>query len=64
MNSLSLLALTGGWVGARLIEASNRRLSPPERRLAVATVSGLATAAEGIRFSRTAPGGAVPLRDG
>jgi hypothetical protein len=72
VNSLSLLALTGGWVGARLNEASNRRLSSPERRLAVAkdalvgltAVSGIATAAAGIRFSRMAPGGAVPLRDG
>ena len=35
INSLSLLAVTGGWVGARLDEASNRRLSPPERRLAL-----------------------------
>jgi hypothetical protein len=72
VNSLSLLAVTGGWLGARLNEASNRRLSPPERRLALAkdalvgvtAVSGIATAAEGIRFSRTAPAGAVPLRDG
>ena len=72
VNSLSLLAVTGGWLGARLNEASNRRLSPPERRLALAkdalvgitAVTGIATAAEGIRFSRTAPGGAVPLRDG
>jgi len=72
VNALSLLAVTGGWLGARLNEASNRRLSPPERRLALAkdalvgvvTVTGLATAAEGMRFSKQAPGGAVPLRDG
>ncbi|HET8952844.1 MAG TPA: hypothetical protein VFN44_20140, partial [Solirubrobacteraceae bacterium] len=72
INSLSLLAVTGGWAGARLDEAANRRLSPPERRLALAkdvlvgvvAVSGLATAAEGMRFARTAPDGAVPLRDG
>jgi hypothetical protein len=72
VNSLSLLALTGGWAGARLNEAAPSRLSLPERRLAlakdalvgVAAVSGLATAAEGIRFSRTAPAGAVPLSDG
>ena len=72
VNSLSLLALTTGWVGARLDEAADRRLSPAERRLARAkdvlvgavTVTGLATAAQGIAFSRTAPGGAVPLTDG
>jgi hypothetical protein len=72
INSLSLLAVTTGWLGARLDEASDGRLSPPERRLArakdvlvgVVAVTGIATAAEGVRFSRSAPDGAVPLRDG
>jgi len=72
INSLSLLAVTTGWVGARLNEAADRRLSPEERRLArakdvlvgVVAVTGLATAAEGMRFAKTAPDGAVPLRDG
>ena len=72
INSLSLLAVTAGWVGARLDEAADRRLSPSERRLArakdvmvgVVALTGLATAAEGMRFARTAPGGAVPLQDG
>jgi hypothetical protein len=30
----------------------------------VVAVTGVATAVEGVRFSRDAPGGAVPLRDG
>jgi len=72
IQSLSLLAVTGGWVGARLNEAGDDKLSPVERRLArgkdvlvgVVAVTGLATAAEGVRFSRSAPDGAVPLRDG
>jgi hypothetical protein len=72
INSVSLLAVTTGWLGARLNEAADRRLSPGERRLArakdvlvgVVAVTGLATAAEGMRFAKTAPGGAVPLRDG
>jgi hypothetical protein len=72
INSLSLLAVTTGWVGARLDEAADRRLSPAERRLARAkdvlvgavAITGLATAAEGMRFARSAPSGAVPLRDG
>ncbi len=72
VNSLSLLAVTAGWAGARLNEAGDSRLSPVERRLArakdvlvgVVTVSGLATAVTGVRFSRSAPGGSVPLRDG
>jgi hypothetical protein len=72
INTLSLLAVSTGWLGARLDEASDSRLSPPERRLARAkdvlvaavAVIGLATAAEGVRFARIAPGGAVPLADG
>ena len=72
VNTLSLLAVTTGWLGARLDEAADRRLSPPERRLArakdvlvaVVAAAGLATAAQGVRFARTVPDGAVPLADG
>ena len=72
VNSLSLLAVTAGWIGARAEEARPKHLSPAERRLAAAkdvlvgvvAVTGVATAAQGIRFARQAPGGAVPLRDG
>jgi hypothetical protein len=72
INSLSLAAVVGGWIGARLNESADRRLSPDERRLAytkdalvaLVAATGLATAAEGMRFARMAPDGAVPLRDG
>lgn len=73
INSLSLLAVAGGWYGARAEEARGRgKLTARERRLAhvkdalVGTmlVSGAVTAVEGIRFSKQAPGGAVPLEDG
>jgi hypothetical protein len=72
INSAALLAVVGGWVGARVNEARPRSLSPRERALAtgkdaaVAAVAatGIATAITGIRFSRTAPEGAVPLEDG
>jgi hypothetical protein len=72
VNSLSLAAVTTGWLGARLNESANSKLSDDERRLAYAkdalvglvAATGLATAAEGMRFSRMAPDGAVPLRDG
>ena len=72
VNSLSLLAVIAGWLGARTGEASAARLSPVERRLAVAkdalvgvvAVTGVATGIEGVRFSSQAPGGAVPLEDG
>jgi hypothetical protein len=72
INTLSLLAVGTGWVGARLNEASDARLSARERRLArakdvlvgVVAATGLATATQGMRFARSAPDGAVPLRDG
>jgi hypothetical protein len=72
VNSLSLAALTAGWLGARAEEARPRHLSRAERRLAVAkdvlvgvvSVTGLAAAAQGVKFAREAEGGAVPLSDG
>jgi hypothetical protein len=72
INSVSLLAVAAGWVGARLNEAADSKLSADERRLArakdvlvgVVAVTGLATAAEGMRFAGKAPGGGVPLTDG
>jgi hypothetical protein len=72
INSLSVLAVVSGWAGARLNEAAPSRLSREEQRLAIAkdalvgviAVSGLAMGAEGMRFAKSAPGGAVPLEDG
>ena len=72
VNSVSLLAVVAGWAGARAGEARPRNLSDAEGRLALAkdvlvgvvAVTGLATAAQGVRFARQAPGGAVPLTDG
>jgi hypothetical protein len=71
-NSLALAAVVGNWAGARLTETSDRFLSERERRLARAkdvavaavAVTGIASAVEGVRFSHSAPGGAVPLRSG
>jgi hypothetical protein len=72
IQSVGLAAVVGGWTLARAQEARDDRLSPAERRLArakdalvgVVTLTGAATAAAGIRFSHTAPDGAVPLQDG
>ncbi len=72
INGLGLAAVVAGWAGARANEARNDRLSPEERRLAylkdglvaLTAVTGLATAAQGVRFSKMEPGGAVPLSDG
>ena len=72
IQGLSLLAVVGGWAGARAAEARPSRLGAREKRLALAkdvltgtsAAAGLATAATGMRFARSAHGGAVPLRDG
>jgi hypothetical protein len=72
INSISLVAVTAGWVGARANEAADRRLSAQERRLSrtkdvlvgLVAATGLASAAQGMRFASLAPNGAVPLRDG
>ena len=72
VNTLSVLAVMAGWSGARARESADSQLSDAERRLArakdvlvgVVALTGLATAVEGVRFARIAPGGAVPLLDG
>ena len=72
INALSLAAVTAGWLSARATETRPALLSRREESLsrgkdgllAAVAVSGIATAWSGIRFSRLAPGGAVPLEDG
>ena len=73
VNTIGLVAMTAGWAGARAEEARGAgKLTGRERALArvkdglVGTVfvTGVLTAVEGIRFSRQAPHGAVPLADG
>jgi hypothetical protein len=72
VNSLSLLAVLGGWLGARSYEAADTRLSPTERKLArgrdvavaAVAVTGVASAVAGVQFGKSAPGGAVPLESG
>lgn len=72
VNSAALTAILLGWGGARLGEARPSLLSPQERKLALAkdvavgavAVTGLGSAAAGVRFARTAPDGAVPMKTG
>lgn len=72
VNSLSLVAVTVGWLGARAGEAANANLTDAEQRFAVArdvllgavAVSGVATGVAGMQFAKSAPDGAVPLADG
>jgi hypothetical protein len=72
VNGLGLAAVVAGWAGARANEARDDRLSGAERRLAyvkdglvaLTAATGIATAVQGVRFSRMEPNGAVPLTDG
>ena len=72
VNFLALGAVVGGWAAARAGESRPALLSGAERKLAVAkdaavvavAVTGIASAVEGIRFSRTAAHGAVPMETG
>jgi len=72
VNALGVAAVVAGWAGARAGEASPGTLSEREETLAKAkdlavgavALTGVAAAVEGLRFARSAPGGAVPLEDG
>ncbi len=72
VNLVALGAVVGGWAGARADEARPRMLSGRERGLAVAkdaavaavATTGIAAAAQGMRFAGTEPDGAVPLETG
>jgi len=72
VNGLSLLGIVSGWLGARAFEAQPDKLTKRERRIATAkdvltgviAVTGLASAALGMRFYEIADDGGVPMRDG
>jgi hypothetical protein len=68
VNSLSLAAVIAGWAGERLGDGRGRRDDSLTRAKDIAVgavaVTGLAAAAEGVRFARACPDGAVPLADG
>ncbi len=72
VNSAALTAIVLGWGGARLGEARPALLSPTERRLALVkdaavgavAITGIGSAAAGMRFARSAPDGAVPMKTG
>ena len=72
VNGLSLAAVIAGWAGARAGEARPEMLSERERRLALAkdaavgavALTGIAAAAQGMRFASMEPEGAIPLADG
>jgi hypothetical protein len=58
-NSVGLAGIVGGWA----LERSGP-LGPRDVAVAAVAVTGVASAIEGVRFGRSAPGGAVPLESG
>jgi hypothetical protein len=58
-NSLGLAGVVGGWA----LERSGP-VGPRDLAVAAVAVTGVASAIEGVRFGRSAPGGAVPLESG
>ena len=72
VSSLSLATVLVTWIGARTYETRGPLLSERERTLTRAkdiavgavAVTGLASAATGVRFGKAAPEGAVPLESG
>jgi len=58
-NSVGLAGILGGWA----LERSGP-VGPRDIAVAAVAVTGVASAIEGVRFGRSAPGGAVPLESG
>src|SRR3954469_7264855 len=58
-NSLGLAGIVGGWAAER-----SGPLGVRDVAVAAVAVTGVASAVEGVRFGRSAPGGAVPLESG
>ncbi|MEA2423459.1 MAG: hypothetical protein QOF55_2558 [Thermoleophilaceae bacterium] len=58
-NSLGLAGVIGGWA----LERSGP-VGAKDVAVAAVAVTGVASAIEGVRFGRSAPGGAVPLQSG
>jgi hypothetical protein len=64
VNSLSLAGVIAGWAGARRAEAGSPLARAKDAAVAAVALTGVASAIEGVRFGRSAPGGAVPLQSG
>jgi hypothetical protein len=64
VNSLSLVAVVGGWLLSRDNVRDPDMVRAKDVAVAAVTVMGVASAAAGVRFGKAAPGGAVPLDSG
>jgi hypothetical protein len=60
-NSIGLAGVVGGWAVERGTDSTIR---PQDLAVAAVAITGIASAIEGVRFGRAAPGGAVPMRSG
>jgi hypothetical protein len=58
-NSLGLAGVVGGWTMER-----SGPIGVQDVAVAAVAVTGVASAIEGVRFARSAPGGGVPLQSG
>jgi hypothetical protein len=72
INSLALVTLVSTWIASRRVALTGLRVSRRQRTavlvkdvtVGAVVVTGLASAAGGVGFARSAPGGAVPVDSG
>jgi hypothetical protein len=64
VNSLSLVAVVGGWVATRGQKREPAVTRAKDVAVAAVAATGVASAIAGVRFGKAAPGGAVPLESG
>jgi hypothetical protein len=64
VNSLSLAAVVGGWLATRDQIRDRDLVRAKDVAVGAVTLTGVASAAAGVRFGKAAPGGAVPLDSG
>ena len=64
VNSLSLLAVVGGWLATRDQAPDPDLVLAKDVAVGAVTLTGVASALAGVRFGKAAPGGAVPLDSG
>jgi hypothetical protein len=64
VNSLSLVAVVGGWLLARDQVRDRDLVRAKDVAVGAVAATGIASALAGVRFGKAAPGGAVPLDSG
>ncbi|MEA2426969.1 MAG: hypothetical protein QOF37_597 [Thermoleophilaceae bacterium] len=64
VNSLSLAAVLAGWLTTRDEIGDPQVARAKDAAVGAVALTGIASALEGVRFARSAPGGSVPLESG